>query len=140
LVIVISGAYLERPDLSGVELTSAAFGSVVSWFPYVLAVAVVLFAFSTILSYSYYLVKAGEYLFGESKVTKLALRLMFLLFTVLGATMSLGPVVDFSDAMLFSMAIPNIIGLYMFAGEVKRDLESYWERIASGAIRRFKAA
>lgn len=140
LVIVISGAYLERPDLSGVELTSAAFGSVVGWFPYVLAVAVVLFAFSTILSYSYYLVKAGEYLFGASKGARLTLRLVFLLFTVLGATMSLGPVVDFSDAMLFSMAIPNIIGLYMFAGEVKRDLDSYWGRIASGAIRRFKAA
>lgn len=140
LVIVISGAYLDQPDLSGVELTSAAFGSVVSWFPIVLAFAVVLFAFSTILSYSYYLVKAGEYLFGEGEWAKLALRLVFLAFTVVGAVMNLGPLIDFSDAMLFSMAIANVVGLYFFASEVKGDLESYWSRIADGSIRRFKAA
>ena len=140
LVIVISGVYTQGAGIGGVELTSAAFGSVIWWFPYVLAVAVILFAFSTILAYSYYLVKAGAYLFGESPRSKLILRLVFLLFTVLGTTMSLGPLVDFSDSMLFAMAIPNIIGLYYFSPEVKRDLESYWSRLATGEIRKFKAA
>ena len=73
-------------------------------------------------------------------VAKHHLLLAPLLFTVLGATMSLGPLVDFSDSMLFAMAIPNIIGLYYFAPEVKRDLESYWSRLATGEIRKFKAA
>jgi AGCS family alanine or glycine:cation symporter len=140
LVITISGVYTAGGDISGVELTSAAFATAFWWFPYVLAVAVILFAFSTILAYSYYLVKAGAYLFGESPRSKLILRLIFLLFTVLGATMSLGPLVDFSDSMLFAMAIPNIIGLYYFAPEVKRDLHSYWSRLASGEIRKFKLA
>ncbi len=140
LVITISGVYTTGGDISGVELTSAAFATAFWWFPYVLAVAVILFAFSTILAYSYYLVKAGAYLFGESPRSKLILRLVFLAFTVLGATMSLGPLLDFSDAMLFAMAIPNIIGLYYFAPEVKRDLHSYWSRLASGEIRKFKPA
>lgn len=140
LVITISGVYTAGGDIGGVELTSAAFATAVWWFPYVLAVAVILFAFSTILAYSYYLVKAGAYLFGESPRSKLILRLVFLVFTVLGATMSLGPLLDFSDAMLFAMAIPNIIGLYYFAPEVKRDLHSYWSRLASGEIRKIKLA
>jgi AGCS family alanine or glycine:cation symporter len=140
LVIIISGVYTAGGDISGVELTSAAFGSSLSWFPYVLAIAVILFAFSTILAFSYYLVKAGAYLFGESPTSKLILRLVFLVFTVLGATISLGPLIDFSDSMLFAMALPNIIGLYWFAPEIKRDLESYWSRLQSGEIRKFRSA
>jgi alanine or glycine:cation symporter, AGCS family len=140
LVIVISGVYTADGDISGVELTSAAFATGISWFPYVLAIAVILFAFSTILAYSYYLVKAGAYLFGESPRSKLILRLVFLFFTVLGATISLGPLIDFSDAMLFAMALPNIVGLYFFAPEIRRDLESYWRRLQTGEIRKFKAA
>lgn len=138
LVIVITGTYTQGGDIGGVELTSAAFASVIWWFPYVLAIAVILFAFSTILSFSYYLVKAGAYLFGETPTSKLILRLVFLVFTVLGAVMSLGPVIDFSDSMLFAMSIPNIIALYWFAPEVKRDLASYWARLQSGEIRKFK--
>jgi alanine or glycine:cation symporter, AGCS family len=140
LVIVISGVYTGGGAIGGVELTSAAFASAISWFPYVLALAVILFAFSTILAYSYYLVKAGAYLFGESQQSKLILRLVFLVFIVIGATMNLGPLVDFSDSMLFAMAIPNIIALYYFAPEVKRDLASYWARLESGEIRKLKLA
>lgn len=134
LVIVISGAYTQE-GLGGVQLTSAAFASVFPWFPVVLAGAVILFAFSTIISYSYYMVKASTYLFGESAKAKLILRLVFCAVVVVGATMELGPVIDFSDSMLFAMAIPNIIGLYLMAPEVKRDLDSYWGRLKSGEIR-----
>ncbi len=139
LVIVISGVYAEGEGIDGVQLTSAAFASVIWWFPYILALAVILFAFSTILSYSYYLVKAGSYLFGDSPTTMLVLRLVFLLFTVLGSVLSLGPVIDFSDSMLFAMSIPNIIALYYFAPEVSRDLASYWSRLRTGEIKKFKA-
>lgn len=137
LVIVITGTYTQQ-GLDGVQLTSAAFATVIGWFPYVLAVAVVLFAFSTIIAYSYYMVKASTYLFGESPQIKFILRIIFCCFTVIGATMQLGPVIDFSDAMFFSMAIANIIGLYIMAPEIKQDLDSYWRRLKSGEIRPYK--
>jgi AGCS family alanine or glycine:cation symporter len=104
----------------------------------VLAIAVILFAFSTIIAYSYYMVKASTYLFGESPKIELALRVIFCCFTVIGATMQLGPVIDFSDAMFFSMAIFNIIGLYIMAPEIKQDLDSYWSRLKGGGIRPYK--
>jgi AGCS family alanine or glycine:cation symporter len=137
LVIVITGAYTQE-GLGGVELTSAAFATVIDWFPYVLAVAVILFAFSTIIAYSYYMVKAATYLFGENPTMTLIMRLIFCTFTVIGATMQLGPLIDFSDAMFFSMAIANIVGLYILASEVKQDLDSYWTRLKNGEILPYK--
>jgi alanine or glycine:cation symporter, AGCS family len=137
LVIVITGAYTQE-GLDGVQLTSAAFETVIGWFPYVLAMAVILFAFSTIIAYSYYMVKASTYLFGESPTITLIFRLIFCCFTVIGATLQLGPVIDFSDAMFFSLAIANIIGLYIMAPEIKQDLDSYWSRLKSGEIRPYK--
>lgn len=137
LVIVITGAYTQE-GLGGVQLTSAAFASVIDWFPYLLAMAVIVFALSTILAYSYYIVKASTYLFGESPKIELMFRLIFCGFTVIGATLQLGPVIDFSDAMFFSMAIANIIGLYILAPEVKHDLNSYKARLKSGEIRPYK--
>ncbi|POB65778.1 alanine glycine permease, partial [Vibrio vulnificus] len=91
--------------LAGVELTSAAFGSAISWFPYILAIAVVLFAFSTMISWSYYGLKAWTYLFGESKTAELIFKIKFCMFVVIGSAMNLGPVIDFSDAMIFAMAL-----------------------------------
>ena len=123
---------------SGVALTSAAFGSAISWFPYVLAVAVILFAFSTMISWSYYGLKAWTYLFGEGKTTELIFKLIFCAFVIIGAAASLGPVIDFSDAAIFAMAVVNIFALYFLMKVVKKEFYSYRERLASGEIRKFK--
>ena len=139
LVIVITGAYQAGGGMSGVELTSSAFESVFSWFPYILAVAVVLFAFSTMLSWSYYGAKCWTYLFGENKTMDLLFKLIFCIFVVIGASMNLGPVVDFSDSAIFAMAIANIIALYILFPNVKRELESYWSRLKSGEIKKYSA-
>jgi AGCS family alanine or glycine:cation symporter len=125
-------------DTSGVALTSAAFGSAVGWFPYLLVIAVVLFAFSTMLSWSYYGLKAWTYLFGEGKNTELAFKLIFCVFVVIGAAANLGPVIDFSDAAIFAMAVVNIIGLYFLMPIVKRELTSYNARLKSGEIKKTK--
>ena len=123
---------------SGVALTSAAFGSAISWFPYVLAVAVILFAFSTMISWSYYGLKAWTYLFGEGKTTELIFKLIFCAFVIIGAAASLGPVIDFSDAAIFAMAVVNIFALYFLMKVVKKEFYSYRERLASGEILKFK--
>ena len=122
---------------SGVSLTSAAFGSAFSWFPYILAIAVILFAFSTMISWSYYGLKAWTYLFGEGKTTELVFKIIFCVFVVIGAAANLGPVIDFSDAAIFAMAVVNIIGLYFLMPVVKRELDSYLSRLKSGEIKKF---
>lgn len=122
---------------TGVSLTSAAFASGISWFPYVLAVAVVLFAFSTMISWSYYGLKAWTYLFGEGKTTELIFKIIFCVFIVIGAAASLGPVIDFSDAAIFAMAVINITALYFLMGFVKKELISYSARLKSGEIKKF---
>ena len=154
LVITISGQLLIDPETSlymidggsiatvdgnsGVALTSAAFGSSISWFPYVLVVAVVLFAFSTMISWSYYGLKAWTYLFGEGKFSEIVFKVIFCIFIVIGAAASLDPVIDFSDAAIFAMAVVNITGLYFLMGIVKNELASYATRLRSGEIKKFK--
>ena len=133
-----SGAISTIGDTSGVALTSAAFGGSISWFPYVLAIAVVLFAFSTMISWSYYGLKAWTYLFGEGKTSELVFKLIFCVFVVIGAAASLGPVIDFSDAAIFAMAVVNITALYFLMSFVRAELNSYSARLASGEIRKFK--
>jgi AGCS family alanine or glycine:cation symporter len=123
---------------SGVALTSAAFGSAISWFPFVLAIAVVLFAFSTMISWSYYGLKAWTYLFGEGKTTELIFKIIFCVFIVIGAAASLGPVIDFSDAAIFAMAVVNIFALYFLMKLVRKELESYSARLKAGEIKKFK--
>lgn len=138
LVIIITGQLHDGQELTGVALTSAAFESAISWFPYILAIAVVLFAFSTMISWSYYGLKAWTYLFGESVRAEMTFKIMFLIFVVIGSSMNLGPVIDFSDAMIFAMALVNIIGLYRLVPEIKADMNDYWSRLQSGAIVRHK--
>lgn len=138
LVIVITGLYTNPENLGGVALTSAAFESAMPWFKYVLAVAVILFAFSTMISWSYYGSKSWTYLFGESKFSDLLFKLIFCVFVVIGSAMSLGPVIDFSDAAIFAMSIANIIGCYLLLDVVKAEAQSYFARLKSGEIRRFK--
>lgn len=137
LVIVITGRYTGY-DLEGAQLTSSAFESAISWFPAVLAMAVFLFAFSTMISWSYYGLKAWTYLFGESKKIANAYKLIFLLFIIVGSSSTLSAVMDFSDMMILAMAFPNIIGLYIMSKEVRADLRDYMYRVKIGAIKRFK--
>lgn len=124
LVIIITGAY-NQPGLEGVEVTSAAFGSVISWFPLVLTVAVILFAFSTMISWSYYGVQAWSHLFGRGKKAELIYKLLFCFFVVIGSSLSMGSVFDFSDAMIFAMSIPNVIAMYILMPKVKDEYERF---------------
>jgi len=140
LVIIITGhvdaggVTALAGDATGVNLTSVAFGSAVSWFPYVLALAVVLFAFSTMITWSYYGLMAWTYLLGASFFSELAYKLLFLIFVVVGSSMSLGPVIDFSDSMIFAMSLANVVGLYFLMPVVKRELNQYLAGIRSGGI------
>lgn len=125
LVIVVSGVYQGAGEMQGIELTSKAFETVIPHFDIVLSVVVFLFAYSTIIVYSYYGEVCAGYLFGNSKPVIIGFRIIFLLFIVVGSAASLGNVIRFSDAMFFSMSIPNIIGLYIMAKELKGDVTEY---------------
>ena len=133
-VVGEDGAIATEGGLSGVALTSAAFATGFSWFPIVLVVAVVLFAFSTMISWSYYGLKAWTYLFGEGRVREIVFKVIFCLFVVIGAAADLLAVIDFSDAMIFAMAVVNITALYLLMPIVKRELGSYFGRLRSGEI------
>ena len=135
LVIIITGTWDPSVDPSaGVQLTSKAFGSAISWFPYVLTIAVLLFAFSTMISWSYYGLKSWTFLFGENKFTDATYKLLFLFFVVVGSSMQLGSVIDFSDAMIFAMAFPNLLGCYFLLPVVKKELNEYWADYKSGKL------
>jgi AGCS family alanine or glycine:cation symporter len=141
LVIIVTGTWDPSVDPSqGVALTSAAFESTISWFPWVLTVAVVLFAFSTMISWSYYGLKAWTYLFGESLATDAVYKILFLLFVIAGSSMQLGSVIDFSDAMIFAMAFPNVLGIYFLLPTVKRELDEYWADYRAGRLKKFGKA
>ena len=147
LVITISGQLIMDPETgnfvlneagsaiatidgnSGVALTSAAFATGFSWFPFVLAIAVI--------PWSYYGLKAWTYLFGEGQTKELIFKIIFCIFIVIGAAASLGPVIDFSDAAIFAMAVVNITALYVLMPIVKRELQSYQSRLKSGEIKKF---
>ena len=133
LVLIFTGMH-EVEGMAGAQLTSDAFGSVISWFPYVLGVAVFLFAFSTMISWSYYGMRAWTYLFGKSKKAEMVYKMLFLVFVVIGASVSLGAVLDFSDMMILAMSFPNIIGLYIMSGEVRKDLDDYWHRLKTNQL------
>ena len=132
LVIVITGSWVPGDGTTGIALTAKAFESSFSGFNYVLAAAAVLFAFSTMISWSYYGLKAWTYLFGEGQAKELVFKLIFCVFVVIGASMGLGPVIDFSDAMIFTMAIFNVIGLYLLMPKVKEIVRDYNQRLAAG--------
>ena len=138
LVLIFTGFADGASGLEGSELTSEAFGSVFPWFSMVLVVAIFLFAFSTMISWSYYGLKAWTYLFGNSKTSDYSYKALFLVFIVIGSSVGLGAVLDFSDLMILGMAFPNIIGLIIMSKEVKEDMISYFARVKSGAIKKFK--
>ena len=120
----------------GIWLTSRSFASVISWFPYVLTIAVVLFAFSTMISWSYYGEQAVDYLTGKNKIAVLIYKVVFCLCVVLGAGASLQNVLKLSDAMYFAMVLPNLIGLYFLLPVVKKELaefQRFAKRVDEGA-------
>lgn len=127
-VIVITRTYQPGGGISGVQLTSSAFESVISFFPYILVVVVVLFALSTIISWAYYGQKSWNFLFGEGKKRTLTFQLIYCTFIILGSVMSVTSVINITDAMMISMSIPNIITMYILAPEIKRDLCEYAKR------------
>jgi AGCS family alanine or glycine:cation symporter len=136
LAIVITGAYAlpDATELGGVGLTSTAFASVISWFPIVLAISVIFFAFSTMISWSYYGMKGIGYLFGDSQKAENVFKAVFCVFTVIGSAASLSSVINFSDSMIFAMSLPNIIGLYILARALRKEIFSYRDRVKSGEI------
>lgn len=131
-LVIVTTAYpagLMEAGLEGIELTSAAFEHHVSWAPYPLALAGLLFAFSTTLAWSYYGLQGWLYLVGDSMRAQLGFKLVFCGFVILGSTIQLTAVLDFSDAMVFLISIPNILGLYFFAPMVKREVHVYLKKI-----------
>ncbi|WP_339626927.1 alanine/glycine:cation symporter family protein [uncultured Winogradskyella sp.] len=133
LVLIITGnvtsANSGLDDAQAILLTSGAFESVISWFPYVLTVAVVLFAFSTMISWSYYGFQGWAYLFGRSKKMEYLYKIIFCVFVVIGSAASLGSVIGFSDAMIFAMMVPNMVGLVILAPKVRAELKKYTDAI-----------
>jgi len=111
--------------LGGVDLTSVAFDAAIPNFSILLTIAVILFAFSTMLSWSYYGIQGWKYLFGKSKFVDVTYKVLFLIFVVVGASSSLNSVVEFSDAMIFAMVFPNVIGLLLLMPKVKVELNRY---------------
>ena len=134
LVILSTGFYGEQlaPDLDGSALMGNAFGSVVSWFPYLLAVIIFLFAFSTVISCSYYGTVSWGFLFGDRSVV--VFKCVFLSCLFFGATINLGAVVDFSDVMLMGMAWPNLLGNFWLSNQVAADLQTFWQEQKSSKL------
>lgn len=131
-------ANADAGDLDGITLTSSAFETVMAWFPPILSLAVILFALSTMISWSYYGVKAWTYLFGESKTNELIYKTLFCIFVIVGSAISAKSVFDFGDAMIFAMCFPNVLGLYVLIPNVNRAYKDYIRRIRSGEIAQTK--
>lgn len=139
LVLVITGAYTETnaagAPLSDIEMTKWAFDSVIPGFSWVLTPAVFFFAFSTILSWSYYGERCFTFLFGTGSRISNIYRVSFLVFTVLGTIIDIGNVITFSDLMILGMALPNILGLFLLSNKVGSVLEDYWKRYTRGEMK-----
>ncbi|MEO0399323.1 MAG: alanine/glycine:cation symporter family protein [Pseudomonadota bacterium] len=130
LVILVTGVhepflYAPRSEIVGIGLTSAAFADTFPWYPMVLLLSVVLFAFSTVLAWAYYGAQAVAYLTGGDRRADIAFKLMLSAILSLGAALSIGAILDFIDAMLFAMCVPNMIALYLLLPELKRDIATY---------------
>ena len=132
IITNIEGGFIDYGSggVEGISLTATAFNSVIPYFDWVLMIAAVLFAISTMLSWSYYGLQAWKFLFGKGKIADTVYKLLFLFFVVVGASISLGAVIDFSDAMIFAMVFPNILGLIILAPKVGAELKRFRTAIA----------
>ena len=132
--IVFSGVLKNTQigQISGIELASNAFQSVISFFPIILSVIAVLFALSTLISWAYYGQKAWTFLMGEGKKRVLTFNVIYCAFIIIGSCMNVQSIIDITDAMMVSMCVPNIIVLYILATEVKKELKLYCQRHGVG--------
>ncbi len=133
-LVIVTTFYYDpgfNEGLDGITMTSAAFERNISWSPYLIAIAGMLFAFSTMIAWAYYGLKGWTYLVGEGHWASAGFKLVFCLFVALGCSIQLGAVLEFSDAMIFLICVPNIIGLYMLAPVVRRELLRYDEKFSS---------
>jgi AGCS family alanine or glycine:cation symporter len=140
-LVIVTTLYYDptfTQGLGGIEMTSRAFERNISWSPYTIAISGILFAFSTMIAWSYYGLKGWTYLVGESRIADLGFKAVFCLFVVLGCSIQLSAVLDFSDALVFLICVPNILGLYILAPALKRRLGRYQNRLATGQFRNFK--
>ena len=128
ITLTVYDPALGSQGISGVELTSSAFASVISWFPYVLAVVVMLFAYSTMIAWSYYGLSGCIYLFGPGRATHIAFNMAFCASVAMGAATQLSAILDFSDALVFAMALANVLGLYILAPVVREEYARYRSR------------
>jgi AGCS family alanine or glycine:cation symporter len=142
LVIIITGAY-NNPEYAGLvaadqgaELTSSAMGEQLAFMPYVLAVAVMLFAYSTMISWSYYGERCWAYLFGDG--SSMVYRVIFVAFVFLGAIASAENILNFGDLLIFGMVLPNIVGVVLLSGKVRKAYDDYMGRLAAGEYKTFK--
>ncbi|MEM7077675.1 MAG: alanine/glycine:cation symporter family protein [Pseudomonadota bacterium] len=127
-LVIITTVYdpaLANSSVAGIELTTRAFASTLSWSPVPLSIAAILFAYSTMIAWSYYGLKAFTYLVGDHRWADLGFKLFFLTFVVLGSSIELSALVDLSDALVFIVAIPNLLGLYILAPLIKQELRRY---------------
>lgn len=129
LALVAAGTWND-PGLQGIQITSAAFAEVADWFPWLLAVVVFLFAYSTLVAWGFYGLQAWGYLFGHGPRAQWSYKLLYIVALPPAAVIDLGRVVDIVDSSFFLMAIPNVIALYLCAGELRRDVGDYWRRCA----------
>ena len=142
LVIVITGAYNNPAyadiiaSRAGAALTSRAMGEHLTWFPYILSACVLLFAYSTMISWSYYGERCSVWLFGDA--SSKYYKALFLLFAFLGSIITSTNVLNFGDLMILSMALPNLIGVYLLHGKVRAALDDYWRRLGAGEYQPFK--
>jgi AGCS family alanine or glycine:cation symporter len=127
-LVIITTVYdpaLSGSSVAGIELTTRAFASTLSWSPIPLSIAAILFAYSTIIAWSYYGLKAFTYLVGDSPIADLGFKLFFLTFVILGSSVELSALIDLSDALVFIVAIPNLLGMYLLAPLIKEELKRY---------------
>lgn len=141
LVIILTGSVDASASgtLAGIALTSKAFATVIDWFPYILTIAVVMFAFSTSLTWFYYGQRSFLWLVGNNRKADLGFKITYLTSLFVGSAMSLGPVMSMADSLLLAIGIPNILGLYLLRKEVREMLDSYFARIRSGEIKPYVA-
>lgn len=128
LALVVAGTW--NTGLEGINITTAAFAGVAGWFPYVLAIAVVLFAYSTLVAWGFYGLQAWGYLFGHRPATQMTYKILYIVALPPAAVIDLGRVISIVDCSFFLMAIPNVIALYLCAGELRRDVRAYWGQVA----------
>ena len=140
-LVILTTVYdptMANEGIQGIALTSTAFSSTLTWSVIPLSFIALLFAFSTILSWSYYGLKGWTYIIGESSIAENIFKVFFCIFIAIGCTVNLSAVLDFSDALIFIVALPNILGLYVLAPVIKKELLSYQKRLQSGEIQNYR--